>query len=143
MTDDISVVHIAPIVLAMHIAFHELVEGVEVYIAEKLAGEVANGQSAAGGREEKTLRVRQALPVGWSAKASAINGRVNADDGGGEIGDKININELPPRERAAGQGSTARHAVNRLEGEGFKTGAGYAHEIAAYVDFEDIGRPCI
>lgn len=81
MTDDISIVHITPIVLAMHVAFHEVVERVEVYIAEKLAGEVANGQSAAGGREKKTLRVRQAIPVGWSAKSETINGRVNPDDG--------------------------------------------------------------
>lgn len=143
MTDDISVVYISPIVLAVHVSLHEVVERIEIDIAEKLAGEVADGESAAGWREEKTLRVRQALPVGKSAKAEAINRGIDPDDGRGEIGDKINVNELPPRERAARHGTAVRHAVNRLKCESLKTGARYAHEIAADVDFKDIGRPCV
>ena len=50
---DIEVIHIATVMLALHLTLHPLVEDVHIDVGEKLRGKVANRQTTAGRRIEQ------------------------------------------------------------------------------------------
>lgn len=68
---DIEVIHITPIVAALECALHVVVKPAEIDVAEELAGEVADGQTATFGTEEETFVSRKGLPVGGAALDAA------------------------------------------------------------------------
>lgn len=125
---------------AFQFALHKLVEHIEIHIAEKLRGKVANRQSATLGRMEQTLVVREVVPVGQVALYTATNKRVEQNNLGCKILDKINVNNLEPSFAPVLRHAVPRHPVNAFVANAKQTATVNMHKISAYVHLHHIAR---
>ncbi len=137
-TDDIKVIHIATIMAAFQFALHKLVEHIEIHIAEKLRGKVANRQSATLGRMEQTLVVRKVVPIGRVALDTTVFQRIEHNNLGCKVLDKINVNHFAPPFAPVLRHAVPRHPVNAFVANTKQTAAVNVHKITANVHLHHI-----
>ena len=95
--DNEKIVHIPPVMFAPQGTFDEVVESIQVDIAEKLRSQIADRKSYARRRFQQTFRWRQVVPSLAVAADLAIAGRVLEKDGTQQKSDGIRVHPFRPR----------------------------------------------
>lgn len=132
--DDIEIVDITPVMPAPQHAFYELIQLVEIDVAEQLRGQVADRKSDARRCFQQAFRRRQPVPIRQRADYPTVLHRVAEQRRANQEIDQLHVEMLYP----AGPAfiAFAERAANNIVKYPFVD----THEIASQIEFEYVCR---